>query len=103
VLLELNMPVAQIALLSNTDIFGDAACANNPEPKAATGCHLNGRLFVSADFVRQRRFDVLELSFRGKLVMDRRTVMCSFILRQSSDVDRRKEGRRRRKSLVPAC
>ena len=102
-LLELNMPVAQIALLSNADIFGDAACLNNLEPKAATGCHLNGRLFVSADFVRHRRFDVLELSFRGRLVMDRRTVICSFILRQSSDVDRRKEGRRRRKSLVPAC
>jgi hypothetical protein len=61
------MPVAQIALLSNTDIFGDAACSNNAEPKAATGCHLNGRLFVSADFVRHRRFDVLELSFRGKV------------------------------------
>jgi hypothetical protein len=88
VLLELNMPVAQIALLSNTAVFGDAACSNNLQPKAATGCHLNGRLFVSADFVRYRRFDVLELSFRGRLVMDHRAVVCSCILRQSSDVDR---------------
>ena len=68
------MPVAQIALLSNTDIFGDAACSNYVKPKAATGCHLNGRLFVSTDFILQRRFDVLELSFRGRSVMDRRAV-----------------------------
>ena len=65
-LLELNMPVAQIVLLPNTDVFGDAACSTNLEPKAATGCHLNGLLVVSADFIHHRRFDVLELSFRGR-------------------------------------
>jgi hypothetical protein len=76
VLLELNMSVAQIVLLPNTIVFGDAACSTSLEPKAATGCHLNGLLVVSADFIHHRRFDVLELSFRGRLVMDCRAVVC---------------------------
>jgi hypothetical protein len=73
------MPVAQVVLFPNTDVFGDAAFSINLEPKAATGCHLNGRLVVSADFIHHRPFDVLELSFRGKLVMGTVVLSCAHV------------------------
>jgi hypothetical protein len=56
------MPLAQIVLPTN---IGASNCSTNQPPKAAAGCALNGRLFVSADFVLCGRFDTVELSFKG--------------------------------------